>query len=231
MCCDTLACMSETPPTRKVVRRVVRKPVVLPGDDAPAERPSSTVVAPAPPAPAEPAAPSEPTEPVGPSRWQRVVTRASATGRSTGALARRALAAGSSRARGWRLPAWPDVVWAAVVGLALGLLVTAAGAGVRELFSATRGVSTGGGRWGSLALVLLCLAAVVLGELALRALRVPQPRATVVTAVLLVLMAVLAFFLEPVATAWAWLLLPALGAGATALAAWLLSLGRIKDQA
>ena len=44
-------------------------------------------------------------------------------------------------------------------------------------------------------------------------------------------MAVLAFVLEPAATAWAWLLLPALGAAATALAAWLLSLGRIKDAA
>lgn len=230
MCCDTLACMSETPPTRKVVRRVVRKPVVLPGDDSPAERPASTVVAPAPP-PVEPTAPAAPAEPTGPSRWQRVASRTADAGRGTGALARRALAAGSSRARGWRLPAWPDVVWAALVGLVLGLLVTAAGAGVRELFSATRGVSTGGGRWGSLALVLLCLATVVLGEVALRALRVPQPRATVVTAVLLALMAVLAFFLGPVATAWAWLLLPALGAGATALAACLLGLGRVRDQA
>ncbi len=229
MLCDTLACMSETPPTRKVVRRVVRKPVVLPGDEAPDERPASTVVAPEREAAPEPVTPA--AEPAGPSRWQRTATRAATTGRRTGALARQALSTGATRARGWRLPAWPDVVWAALVGAVLGLLVTGVGAGVRELFSAVRGVSTGGGRWGTLALVLICVGAVVLGELALRALRVPQPRATSVTAVLLVLMAVLAFFLEPAATAWAWLLLPALGAAATALAAWLLSLGRIKDAA
>jgi hypothetical protein len=218
--------MSQTPPTRKVVRRVVRKPVVLPGDRPAVEGTATTTAVP--PAPTREAAPEPAPAPQGPSRLQRARTTTSSL-RRAGSTARRVARSAAGRVRGWRLPAWPDVVWTAVVGGVLGVLATAAGAGARELFSAVRGVSTGGGTWGSLALVLIGLGAIVLGEVALRALHVPQPRATSLTGVLLVLMAVLAFFVDAAATAWAWLLLPALGAAAYALATWLLGLGRTEE--
>ncbi len=167
----------------------------------------------------------------GPSRLSRAAAGAARAGRSGSSAAARALRSGTTRARAWRLPAWPDVVWAAVVGGVLGLIATAAGAGAMELFSALRGVSTGGGRWGTLAVLLVVALVLVVGELALRVLRVPQPRAIGFTAICLVLIAILGLFLDVAASMWAWLLLPALGAAAYALATWLLGLGRAEPSA
>jgi O-antigen/teichoic acid export membrane protein len=80
------------------------------------------------------------------------------------------------------------------------------------LFSTFRGVATGGGTWGSLMVVVVAFIAFALGEYFLAKFHVRQPRVTSFLGLCLTSIVIMAVFIEPVYSWWAWLILPALGA-------------------
>ena len=100
---------------------------------------------------------------------------------------------------------------ALISGLFVGLVAVFLGWASAELFTATRGTSSGGG-WGALALVVVAFVAFFLGELLLDGFGVEQPRLTSFLGVVLVFVVILIAFLEPAQSQAAWILLPALGA-------------------
>lgn len=143
------------------------------------------------------------------------------------------------RAVGRRLAEWVQMVvdwfilfeWprlsppsaAAVGGLVAGGLGAAAGYGFMVLFSATLGTPSGGGRYGSLALVGVGVVALLGGRTVLRRQGVRQSGMTSFLGIVLTLILVLIFFLDLSRSAWGWLLLPALMAGSFAAAQALLA--------
>jgi hypothetical protein len=110
-----------------------------------------------------------------------------------------------------RLPQLSPVPGSAMAGLLVGLLSVGIGWGFYRLFSATLGTRAGGA-WGLLAFVFLSFVAFIIGELLLAGFGVPHARVVSILSVLVVLLAVLVFFINLAAGVWAWLLMPALGA-------------------
>lgn len=136
------------------------------------------------------------------------------TGRGVGV----ALAATGRGIRSARLPDLRPVPASALVGAVVGVVVVALAALSMIAFSAFRGTSSGGGALGSIALLLIGAIAFALGRYLLEAFHVRQPAVTSFLAVMITLLAVLAFFLELSSTALAWLVLPALTAAASVVA-------------
>jgi hypothetical protein len=205
--------VDEPRPTKKVVKKVVKRTVV---------RPASTTTADAPPAPAQPKAKAA-------ARPKLAVKRPSI---DLGSV--RARGAGAARGAGDRVRDGLDVVrdasirafdvlrdlrlphlvpWraAAITGLVVGLVAVALGWGSAALFTATRGTSSGGG-WGALALVVVAFVAFFLGELMLDGFGVDQPRVTSFLGVILVLVVILVAFLGMAEGNAAWIIVPALAA-------------------
>lgn len=120
--------------------------------------------------------------------------------------------------RAYRLPRIEQTRASAIVGLLIGLITVGVTALFAMGFSQLRGTSTGGGRWGSLTVVIVAFIAFALGEYLLATLHVRQPRVTSFLGVCLTLLAIMAFFLNVVDGVWAWLVLPLLGAAAYAIA-------------
>lgn len=120
--------------------------------------------------------------------------------------------------RDYRLPRIEQTRASAIVGLLIGLITVGVTALFAMGFSQLRGTSTGGGRWGSLTVVIVAFIAFALGEYLLAKLHVRQPRVTSFLGVCLTLLAIMAFFLNVVDGVWAWLVLPLLGAAAYAIA-------------
>jgi len=114
-----------------------------------------------------------------------------------------------------RLPHLSPLRGSAITGLLVGVVSVAIGWGFYNLFSATLGTQAGG-RWGFVAFVLLSFVAFVIGVLLLAGFGVPHARVVSMLSVLLVLLAVLVFFIDLAAGVWAWLLIPVLGAFAFA---------------
>jgi hypothetical protein len=114
-----------------------------------------------------------------------------------------------------RLPHLSPVRGSAIAGLLVGVVSVAIGWGFYNLFSATLGTQAGG-RWGFVAFVFLSFVAFVIGELLLAGFGVPHARVVSMLSVLLVLLAVLVFFINLAAGIWAWLLIPVLGSFAFA---------------
>jgi hypothetical protein len=204
--------VEEPRPTKKVVKKVVKKTVV---------RPVSTTTAryTAPAAPKATAA----------ARPKKAVRRPSidlSSARTRGAgvargvgdrfldardILRDGAADVADAVRGLRLPHLVSWQAAVVSGLVVGLTSVVLGWASAELFTATRGTSSGGG-WGALALVVVAFLAFFLGELLLDGFGVEQPRLTSFLGVVLVFVVILGAFLEPAQSQAAWILLPALGA-------------------
>jgi hypothetical protein len=111
----------------------------------------------------------------------------------------------------FRLPHLSPVRGSAITGVVVGVLSVLAGWGFYALFTATLGTRAGGG-WGFLAFVFLSFVAFILGELLLAGFGVPHARVVSILSVLLVLLAVLVFFLDLAAGIWAWVLIPVLTA-------------------
>lgn len=120
--------------------------------------------------------------------------------------------------RAYRLPRIEQTTAAAIVGLLIGLITVSVTALFAMGFGQLRGTSTGGGRWGSLTIVIVAFIAFALGEYLLAKLQVRQPRVTSFLGVCLTLFAIMALFLNVVDGVWAWLVLPVLGAAAYAIA-------------
>ncbi len=215
----------EHEPTKKVVKRVVKKKVVR-------KPPEQTVRF------GRPATKSTQSRPQKPSlprpqtqRPQKVKqsgkkTRGAVTGGSTrvgqmtknlGVGGWKKISTGSRRAASWRLPRLPQILAAAITGLLVGCLSIGLVALFAQLFSSFRGTSSGGGRWGSLAIVVVAVLSFAAGQLILRALHVRQPQLTSLLAICLTIMAILAFFLGVIDSVWALLIMPPLGAAAYAI--------------
>ncbi|OUZ10101.1 hypothetical protein BHE97_08550 [Aeromicrobium sp. PE09-221] len=126
--------------------------------------------------------------------------------------------------RALRWPAWPPDVTAAVTGAAAGLLLAVLGTVTTWGVSGVRGVAGGAGGTGLLLVVLLLILVVVVSALFLRSVGFRRPWTVPALGMIAVLTLVLAFFLGPVGSAWALLLLPLLGAGCFAAADRVLSL-------
>jgi hypothetical protein len=214
--------VDERRPTKKVVKRVVKKTVVV----RPARPGSTTVKQAAPRAVSTPLAKLKakassrptiriPTPPRRPGAGlasrarlagSRVSDRASDVTYTTNQAVRRGL----RRIRDSRLPHLSPLRAAAVTGIVVGLFAVTLGYLSYELFSATRGTSAGGG-WGALVLVVVAFVTFAVGELLLGGFGVDHGRFISAMSVMLVLVLVLTFFLELAAGPIAWILFPVLG--------------------
>ncbi len=214
--------VDERRPTKKVVKRVVKKTVVV----RPARPGSTTVKQAAPPTVSTPLAKLKakassrptiriPTPPRRPGAGlasrarmagSRVSDRASDVTYATNQAVRRGL----RKVRDSRLPHLSPLRAAAITGIVVGLFAVTLGYLSYELFSATRGTSAGGG-WGALVLVVVAFVTFAVGELLLGGFGVEHGRFISAMSVMLVLVLVLTFFLELAAGPIAWILFPVLG--------------------
>ena len=235
--------VEEQQPEKKVARRVVKKTVVkrpLASKPAPAiryGRPTSTTSRFKPAAQVAPSRKTQSKKTVTapkPSRdlGKRAGQARRAVGRQTGKAAfavgvgfkgpakklGSATSSAFSSVSTYRLPRLEQTKASAIVGLLIGLITVGVTALFAMAFSQLRGTSTGGGRWGSLTVVIVAFIAFALGEYLLAKLHVRQPRVTSFLGVCLTLFAILALFLGVINGVWAWLILPLLGASAYAIA-------------
>lgn len=229
----------EQEPAKKIAKRVVKKTVVkrpVASQAAPTIRygrpatpPADRSVRPQPAAKASaPRKVHSPKPPAAPRPSRDLGKKAGATtGKLIGAVAGGVKGAGYkvgdttyagwSRVRSFRLPRLEQTIAAAIVGAFIGLITVLMTGGLTRMFSALRGVATGGGKWGSLTVVVVAFIAFAVGEFLLAKMHVRQPRMTSFLALILTLVLLLAFFLGPIYTVWAWLIMPLLGAATFAL--------------
>jgi hypothetical protein len=225
--------VDEKQPAKKVVKRVVKKTVVRPASPAPAARTVGRPSRPVATAPrAKAAAPPPKAETARPK--VEVGAKVGSAGRALGARgagvasgaasglsrvagsawqgARTRGGSGLEAMRGWRVPQLHPVAAAALTGALAGLVTVVLGVGAKALFAQIRGVPTGGGAWGSLAVVVVTALTVVVGARLLAAFGAEHAGLTSFLGAIFTVILVLAFFLAPSDTAWALLLFPALGA-------------------
>lgn len=214
--------VEERRPTKRVVKKVVRKTVVVrparPGSTSvrQAERPTvSTPLARLKAKAATRPSIRIPTPPRRPgaglaSRARLAGSRVSDRARDVTYTASETVGRGLRRVRDARLPLLSPMRAAAITGLVVGLLAVGLGWLSYELFSATRGTSAGGG-WGALVLVVVAFVTFAVGELLLGGFGVEHGRFISAMSVMLVLVVVLTFFLELAAGPVAWILFPVLG--------------------
>ena len=100
-------------------------------------------------------------------------------------------------------------------GAVVGLIAVGLGLASKSLFNELRGVSAGGGRWGSLTFVVVAFIAFVLGELLLSGFGVAQARLTSFLGVVLTIVAMLGLFLGLADTVWGLLIVPAVASSRT----------------
>lgn len=212
--------VDERRPTKKVVKKVVKKTVVV----RPAQ-PGSTKVRPAAAKAGTPLAklrakasrptiriPSPPRRPGAglAARARLVGSRVGDRGRDVSFATRSRVRSGLLWLRDLRLPHLSPMRAAAITGLVAGLLAVALGYLSYELFSATRGTTAGGG-WGALVLVVVAFVTFAIGELMLGGFGVDHGRFISSLSIMLVLVFILMFFLELAAGPGAWILIPVLG--------------------
>lgn len=229
-------------PAKKVVKRVVKKSVATPASKAPATqvRYGRTVTAAAPKAKADTAprkpAPKTPRPKIAVASKvkgaQKAVASRSTTAASgvAGAIKSGSTRVGESisdgfyRIRTWRMPQWSPLPAAVFTGAAVGIIAVGLGLASKVLFNELRGVSAGGGRWGSLTFVVVAFVAFVLGELLLSGFGIAQARLTSFLGVVLTIVAMLGLFLGLADTAWGLLIVPIVAVVSYVLAKWLLDI-------
>jgi hypothetical protein len=231
----------QNPPPRKVVKRVVKKTVARPSSAPPATtirygRPVSTTST-------KPRAkvatrPGTRTTGTKPRPGVKVGAAGKAlTTRGAGVASGVAGAAGSaSRTAGtfiagrfhaliaWRIPHIDPRFAAPITGILVGLVSVGLGLAALEVFSDLRGVSSGGGRWGSLTFVVVTFIAIVLGDLLLRAFGTARAGLISFLGVVLAIVAILGLFLELADDRRALVLVPVLGAVTYLVSHWLITL-------
>ncbi len=228
---------------KKVVKRVVKKAVASP---APKQSPSqvrygravSTTTRPKAKAAATPT--KTPRKPVRPkfdvatkvkgaqkavtSRGSSVASGAAAGVRSASTRVGETVSDTFFRVRSWRIPHWNPIPSSIFTGAVVGLIAVALGLASKSMFNELRGVSAGGGRWGSLTFVVVAFIAFVLGELLLSGFGVAQARLTSFLGVVLTIVAMLGLFLGLADTVWGLVLVPVIAVISYVLAYWLLDL-------
>lgn len=216
-------------PTKKVVKKVVKKTVLVrPAQTGSTKvRPTARATASTPPARLKSKSatstprrrpsiriPSPPRRPgVGLAGRARLVgSRVGERARDARYGASRSVHRSLGFARGLRLPHLSPLLGAAITGLLVGLLAVALGWLSYELFSAA-GSATAASGWKALVLVVVAFLTYAAGELLLEGFGVMHARVISAMSILLVLVLVLMFspLLELAAGPGAWLLLPALG--------------------
>ena len=214
--------VDERRPTKKVVKRVVKKTVVV----RPTRPGSTTVRQATPPTVRTPLAKLKakastrpsiriPTPPRRPgaglaARARLVGSRVGDRGRDVTYTTSMAMRRGLRWVRDARLPLLSPLRASAITGLVVGLLAVALGYLSYELFSATLGTTAGGG-WGALVLVVVAFVTFAVGELLLGGFGVDHGRFISSMSIMLVLVLVLTFFLDLAAGPIAWILFPVLG--------------------
>jgi hypothetical protein len=239
----------EQTPAKKVVKRVVKKGVAKPApkDSAPQVRYGRAVAtAPRPKAKAG-TAPSKPASKAPRPKIavaskvkgaQKAVTSKSSSAASGAAGAiksgagrvRDAIDDSFFRVRTWRMPHWSPIPASVFTGAVVGIIAVALGLASKSLFNELRGVSAGGGRWGSLTFVVVAFIAFVLGELLLSGFGVTQARLTSFLGVVLTIVAMLGLFLGLADTVWGLLIVPLVAVISYVLAKWLLDLAETSSE-
>ena len=166
----------------------------------------------------EPVRVPRPVRDRGPSLRERAGTaaRGAAGGvRSGASRVGRGLQSGGRRVLDARLPHWPGPVGAAVAGLVAALVGTLLGAAVLELFSWALGVRAGG-IWGIPAFILVMVAVWWAGSLLLGGLGHPSARLVSFLGVVIGLIVLLIALPSAAETAWAFVIVPVLGAASFA---------------
>ncbi|MCW2749915.1 MAG: hypothetical protein JWR83_1025 [Aeromicrobium sp.] len=225
----------EQRPAKRVVKRVVKKTVARPVEASEPEprvrygRPvTGTTARPKAKAAAPPAAAKAATRPSRPKLEladkvkgvQKVITTrgSSAASGVAGVAGSAARGVGSRIARGgrairdWRIPHWDPLPASMFTGAVAGAVAVGLGLAALDIFKQVRGVSSGGGTWGSLTFVVVTFIAFVVGELLLSAFGSTQARLTSFLGIVLAITAILGLFLGLADTGWALLLVPVLGA-------------------
>lgn len=227
--CDKLGDVNDaTPPPKKVVKRVVKKTVVRPASMQPTTpkasaprvavprpgRPTTTVERPAAPPATQPEKRERRGIAVG-SGLSRVGGAVRSAATRVGHLLRDgAYRVGDAAAdafaivRTWRIPRVEPLRAALITGAVCGIVATGLGFGATALFSWIRGVSTGGGHWGTLTFVVLTFVAFALGEYLLTAFGSQSARVTSFLGVTLTIVLILAFLLKPADGIWALVVIP-----------------------
>jgi hypothetical protein len=243
----------EQRPAKKVVKRVVKKTVARPAAASEAEpqvrygravtgttpRPKAKAAAPKLPSAKLPStkSPKRPPRPgldlggkvrsaqkaisirVSDAAWEVADATRSAT-RSVGSRFARV----GRAVRDWRIPHWNPLPASIFTGAVVGLVAVGLGRAALAMFERTRGVSSGGGNWGSLTFVVVTFIAFVVGELLLSAFGSTQARLTSFLGIVLTITALLGLFLGLAETSWVLLLVPVLGAVTYAIAYGLLNI-------
>lgn len=205
-------------PSTRVIKRVVQRPVTPappPERSAHAARPSQRLRQ----APASRRAPrvSRP-----PRRRLHVREATSGVVGVLGVWIMRAVHALTDRiADAWfwllgvRLPVLSPIVGSVATGLLVGFLAVGLGRGIYEVFEATLG-TVAAGWWGFLALLGIAFVSFIAGELLLAGFAISHGRAISMSAVLLVLVALMVAFIDLAEGVWAVVIIPALSVAAFA---------------
>ena len=238
----------EQRPAKKVVKRVVKKTVARPAAVSEPEpqvrygravtgttpRPKAKAAAPKPANAKSAKRPSRPRPDLGGkvrSARTAISTRGSDIAWDVTDAARSATRSVGSRfarvgraVRDWRIPHWNPLPASIFTGAVVGLVAVGLGRAALAMFERTRGVSSGGGNWGSLTFVVVTFIAFVVGELLLSAFGAAQARLTSFLGIVLAITALLGLFLGLAETSWVLLLVPVLGAVTYAIAYGLLNI-------
>jgi hypothetical protein len=229
--------VDEQKPAKKVVKRVVRKTVARPSSPAPGKtirygRPVSvTSTKPRAKVASRPGAtkgrPRVKVGAAGKALTSRGAGVASGVAGAAGSVGRATATFVADRFRAllaWRIPHIHPRLATVLTGILVGLVSVGLGLVALEVFSDVRGVSSGGGQWGSLTFVVVTFIAMVLGDLLLRAFGTAHAGLISFLGVVLTIVAILSLFLDLADSQWALLLVPVLGAVTYLVAHWLITL-------
>lgn len=240
--------MADEPTPKKVVRRVVKKPVAPASTSShptmrygrPVSGAATKVAARDTSAPAPPTSPGRPAvkrptvkspgtktpgaktpgvdvKPMVNAIWSRTTSAASTIGARAGQAGRatgRFTADRWTGVRAWRIPQLEPIRATLITGFIAGLLSVALGVIALRVFTAVRGVASGGGTWGSLAFVVVTFIAFVVGERLLSAFGTPMPRLTSFLGILLTIITILGVLLGLADSRYGIFIVPALTAAA-----------------
>ncbi len=228
-------------PAKKVVKRVVKKAVTTPDNKAAAPqvrygRPVTTAPRPkAQPAPTKTKVKAPRPKIAVASKVKGAKQAVTGRGADAAYAVGDAFRSASSRVgsasgngfravRAWRMPHWEPVPASVFTGIAVGLISVGLALASKSIFNELRGVSSGGGRWGSLTFVVVAFIAFVAGELLLSGFGVSQARLKSFLGVVLTIVAMLGLFLGLADTIWALLIVPTVAVISYLMANWLLEL-------
>ena len=241
--------VDEQEPAKRVVKKVVKKTVVRPAP-SPALAPTirygrPVATATRPPAKTQARPGSKPVAKVAPrARVPRerpsidLRAKASATrelaGRAWWATADNVSGGArtvggfvSARAKAvaaWRLPHINLYLASVITGAVVGLVAVVLGVSALAIFRGVRGVSSGGGLWGSITFIALAVISVLLGEALLKGFGSHTARLTSFLAIVLTIVAMLGVFLDLLDSSAVLVLIPLLGLVAFALSHWLVDI-------